>query len=118
MGDHNRGPWEIANLLWDIWGVLWDCLKLTVVCFKGIAWISETYYGEIKERKVRDQGKSMRIKGNKCVEMKGQQKSLVMYKQLAGQHDYMAKPCIRAVFLTFFSPSECVLYALCMLAYV
>ena len=58
----------------------------------------------------------MKIKGNKCVEMKGEQKSLVTYKQLAAQHDYMAKPCIRAVFLTFFS--ECFLCDLCVFVYV
>lgn len=59
------GPWEI-NFLCDFF---FECLKLPVECFKEIVWISETYYRIIKEKKV-DQGKSMRIKGNKCVDIK------------------------------------------------
>jgi len=60
----------------------------------------------------------MRIKRNKCVEIKGQYKSLIMYNQLVGQHDYMTKPCIRVRFRTLFFLSACVLYALYVFVYV
>lgn len=63
---------------------------------------------------MRGEGKSMRIKRNKCVEMKREQKGAMLRNQLASEHDHMAKPCVRAVVLTF-SLSECVLYALCVL---